>query len=113
MESSFIIIAADLPTLRPIFQVVFDRSAISQGGSDNQRRSRYRLTSMSERLTNGKKAPREQYPTDTIDLVGPQSEERILPPNRIRKTLEVNVNRQDEEHASGSLGGPTYNFGEV
>ena len=60
-----------------------------------------------------KKAPRELYPTDTIDLVAPDSVERILPPNRIRKTWEVNVNHHSEEQGSRSVGGPTHEFGEV
>ena len=60
-----------------------------------------------------KKAPREQYPTDTIDLVAPESSERILPPNCIRKTREVDVDHHGEEQRSTNLGGPSHEFGEV
>lgn len=60
-----------------------------------------------------KNAPRERYPTDTIDLVAPESAERILPPNRIRQTWEVDVNHHREEQQSMNLGGPSHIFGEV
>ena len=90
------------------------RSATSQGRSGGQRRSSYKLKSAAEDPSfHKKRGPREQYPTDTIDLVAQESVERILPPNRIRKTLEVNVDHRDEEYQSGSLPGSTYRGGEV
>ena len=45
-----------------------------------------------------KRAVKEQYPTDTVDLVAQGSVERILQPNQIRKTLDVRV-----DHHDGSL----------
>lgn len=80
-----------------------DRSATSQG------RSSYKLKSLSEDSgSRKKKAPREQYPTDTIDLVAQESVERVLPSNQIRKTLEVEVDHHDEQDRSESLGRPTF-----
>ena len=90
------------------------RSAIGQGHAANQRRSRNKLRFLTDSGSSRKKnGPREPYPTDTIDLVGKESEECILPPNRIRKTMDVNINHDNEEHSSGKPGVPTNNFGEV
>ena len=90
------------------------RSAIAQGHAGDQRQSSYKLRSLTDSgSSRKKKGPREPYPTDTIDLVGKESEERILPPNRIRKTLDVNVNHHEEERSSVSPGVPANHFGEV
>ena len=91
-----------------------DRLSSDHGRSSSQRRSSFKLKSISDGSgSRQKRAPREQYPTDTIDLVGRESVERILPPNRIRKTLEVNVNHPDVENQSASLGGSRSNIGYV
>ena len=97
-----------------MFQVMIGRSSTSQDRAGGQRRSSYKLKSVSNDSGSRKKrAPREQYPMDTVDLVAQESVERILPPNRIRKTLEVDVDHHDDGHPSGSLGGSTRKFGEV
>ena len=91
------------------------RSVTSQEHVNDRRRSSYKLKSLTDSASSRKKkGPREPYPTDTIDLVGKESEERILPSNRIQKTLEVNVNHHtDEGPSAGSLGLARSNFGEV
>jgi len=60
-----------------------------------------------------KKAPREQYPTDTVDLVGPESVEWILPPNQIRNTFDVQVDHHDGEQRDEEQGVGGYKIGEV
>ncbi|MCJ1389800.1 hypothetical protein MMC18_002657 [Xylographa bjoerkii] len=113
IESSFIIIAADLPTLRPVFQIIMGRSATGQGRSEGLRQSSYKLNSVSKVSRNGKRGPKEQYPLDTVDLVRQESVERILPPNRIRKTFDVNVSsvsHQDAQLETGRTGASVYNL---
>lgn len=88
------------------------RSATNAKGSGGQRGSSYRLQQVSKDSANRqKKGPKEPYPTDTIDLVRPESiresvpesVEHILPPNRIRRTYEVEINHHDDESRSRSL----------
>lgn len=108
IESSFIIIAANLPTLRPVFLLLMGRSATNAKRSGGQRGSSYRLQDVSkDSAGRQKKGPKEPYPTDTIDLVRPESVpesvEHILPPNRIRRTYEVEINHHEDESRSRSL----------
>lgn len=89
-------------------------SASSQGNSGDRKQSSYKLKSLSELSSSRKKkGPKELYPTDTIDLVGQGSVERILPPARIQKKVEVDISRHDQTPWSESLGAPMDQFGEV
>ena len=117
VESSFIIIAANLPTLRPVFIVATGGSLTTGGGGGGggggsssdpsnriQKRSDYQLSGISKgggksgSRSGNWKGVKDQFGTDTIDLVGNDNDDdddtslgRILPPNRIRKTCDVNV----------------------
>lgn len=114
IESSFIIIAADLPTLRPVYQLVLGRITNSRDSSGAQRRSSYKLNPAPlGPSSRQRRIPKDQYLTDTIDLVGKKSEdqERILPPGRIRRTLDVSVNHHSEEDDQlGGLQCSTHHF---
>ncbi|KAL8824345.1 MAG: hypothetical protein Q9191_005114 [Dirinaria sp. TL-2023a] len=114
IESSFIIIAADLPTLRPIFQVLAGHPVITPRRFGGQRRSSYKLGSVSGDSGSRRKRgpPREQYPTDTIDLVREESAERILPSNRIRKTMDVDVHHHEGDQP-GNMAASLHKVGEV
>ena len=100
IEGSFIIIAANLPTLRPIFLVATGRSLT--GGSDGmQKRSNYKLSSISKgsNRPGNRKRPKDQFGIDTQNLVrDDDSVQMILPPNSIRKTYDVNVDLENAEN---------------
>ncbi|MCJ1392313.1 hypothetical protein MMC18_005180 [Xylographa bjoerkii] len=88
VESNVIIIAACLPTLRPIFLLLIGRSDSSKGTSNQMARKSYQLSSLTKRSTKG---GRQQYPLTTTDFEKVESAERILPPSRIRQTFDVSV----------------------
>ena len=102
IEGSFIIIAANLPTLRPIFLAAKGRSPAGDGGM--QKQSPYKLSSISKgsNRPSNKKRPKDQFGTDTLDLIrDDDSVQRVLPPNSIRKTCDINVDLANIEDASG------------
>ncbi|MCJ1483641.1 hypothetical protein MMC06_003809 [Schaereria dolodes] len=90
VESNVIIIAASLPTLRPVFLVIMGQTDVMTGRSNlSDRKNQYRLSSVSK---DSSKVTKEPFPTDSVDIVGTESVEQILPPSRIRRTMDVTVN---------------------
>ncbi|KAL6721939.1 hypothetical protein ACLMJK_001044 [Lecanora helva] len=87
IESSFIIIAADLPILRPVFQLFINRDTSSR---NRHNKNSHKLESLSDRC---KRGPSDPYSTT---ITSEESVERILPPNRIRMTYDVDVSRDGE-----------------
>lgn len=80
-----------------------------------KRKGGYKLDSLSKDAGGRfRRGPREQYPTDTIDIIGHanRSVERILPPDQIRKTVDVNISHDDhrDEKATGTY---LHRFAEV
>ncbi|MCJ1394984.1 hypothetical protein MMC18_007865 [Xylographa bjoerkii] len=89
-ESNVLILAACLPTLRPLYLLARGRE-ISSGGrsSAKQRRDDYKLHSVSKKSNS---APvKDIYNIDAELARDDESEEGILPPNRIRATYDVDV----------------------
>ena len=104
VECNVIIIAACLPTLRPVFLFVTGRSPTEQGpsaGYSNNRRSNYKLHSISKdsRSRRGNTDPKSAYATDTIDLVHEDSLERDVPVGGIRRTYDVEVQSVEAQGA--------------
>ena len=88
IEGSFIIIAANLPTLQPIFLIVISRSFVGSNGAcsnEKQKGSAYNLSSIAKGGRSGmrsgdRRGPKDQFGSDTEDLVrDDDSVERILP----------------------------------
>lgn len=104
MESNVIIIAACLPTLRPVFKFVRGDIQKKPSGQPNTSSSsnHYRLSSS---IKNSKGRVKDPFGTDTIDLVQHEDLENALPPNRIRRTFDVSV-----DHDSQDDGQPVRNY---
>ncbi len=113
IEGSFIVIAANLPTLQPIFHVIIGRSLMgssSARSNKKQKGSNYKLSNISKMgqgisRSSDRKRPKDQFGLDTIDLVrDDNSVERILPPpNRIQKTCDIRVEHGNSDEYGHEL----------
>lgn len=101
IEACFIIIAADLPTLRPVFLHFTGGGSTTNSRSSGKNRPSYRLDYLSDSSASRvKKEPKDLYPTGT--LAEYESHEHILPANRIRRTDDVDVDVIDGAHTTTS-----------
>jgi hypothetical protein len=118
VEGSFIVIAANLPTLQPVFLLVMGRpltggsSGRSSGGRSSEKRDRNNYKLSSGRVNGGRsgnpKGTKDPFGIETIDLVGDDHGhdrdsifERISPPNRIHKTCDFHV-EHGTRHGNGN-----------
>ncbi|KAF7510037.1 hypothetical protein GJ744_007141 [Endocarpon pusillum] len=106
IEGSFIIIAANLPTLQPIFVVVINRSLVGCNNacsSEKQKGSAYKPSSIvvggrSGMRPGDRRGPKDPFGFNTEDLVrDDDSVDSIIPPNRIQKTFGIRVEHESSD----------------
>lgn len=97
VEGTVIIIAACLPTLRPVFLFVTGIPGTRNSSKKTPTQSSdYQLPSYGHENKAAGRRARDPYPVDTTGVGDADSmEDRILPPeNAIRKTCDVEVNHE-------------------
>ena len=98
VEGTVIIIAACLPTLRPVFLFVTGIPGTRNSSKKTPTQSSdYQLPSYRQENKAAGRRARDPYPVDTTGVGDADSmEDRILPPpeNAIRKTYDVEVNHE-------------------
>ncbi len=97
VEGTVIIIAACLPTLRPVFLFVTGMPGTRNSSKKTPTQSSdYQLQSYGQENKAAGRRARDPYPVDTTGVGDADSmEDRILPPeNTIRKTYDVEVNHE-------------------
>ena len=110
VEGTVIIIAACLPTLRPVFLFVTGQPGTRNSGKRTPTQSSdYQLHSYSQDKKTPARRARDPYPVDTTGVGDADSmEDHILPPeNAIRKTDEVHVYHEQAEPAGLHVGSLT------
>ncbi|MCJ1285942.1 hypothetical protein MMC26_005284 [Xylographa opegraphella] len=105
VEPNIMIIAANLPTLRPIFLAVTRGQSSSNSKSAGIQGS-YKLHSVGRNSKNisGHAGAKEIYPTDTVNLVHPGDEEGGVYQNTrggITRTTSTTVTSEDWGHGQG------------
>ncbi|KAI9871138.1 MAG: hypothetical protein M1830_003278 [Pleopsidium flavum] len=103
IEANAIIIAACLPTLRPLYRCLMGKSYTSDDASNQTNgRSSYFMNSLqnTQSKQRSKKPPKED--TNNFATIDNASEERILSRNRIHQTFDVNINYEQRRERSGS-----------
>ncbi|MCJ1322909.1 hypothetical protein MMC15_008259 [Xylographa vitiligo] len=105
VEPNIMIIAANLPTLRPIFLAVTGGQT-STNSKSNAMQGSYKLHSVGRNSKNimGHSATKEVYPTDTVNLVHPADEEGRGYQNKrggITRTMSTTVTTEDWNEGQG------------
>ncbi|KAL8748001.1 MAG: hypothetical protein Q9190_000213 [Brigantiaea leucoxantha] len=108
VESNVIIIAACLPTLRPLFLALTGRlSTTARMAPNPYKSSGYKLSSVDKNLGGkgmgiNEHGERDLHSTDDVELVGHGSEETIYehptPPGRIRRMVDVRIEEGTDYH---------------